>query len=109
MLAQTASIRLAVVSRDGYAEQTRVFILKNQCLPKTKNDSHTDMLVGTGKKTRMVPAVVTSRVHCATGKNLVSHPGYMSIYMIYDEANTSRGGGGGRRHGRRITQTKASA
>ena len=73
-----------MVGLDGYL--LRPNTCPDRAVPPDDEElSHTHTLVRVKNTTRIVPTVVTSRVHCAMGKNfryLVSHPGY-GVYIIY--------------------------
>ena len=66
-----------MVGLDGYLQRPNT--CPDRAVPPDDEElSHTHTLVRVKNTTRIVPTVVTSRVHCAMG-----HPGY-GVYIIYD-------------------------
>ena len=72
---------LAVVGLDGYLQRPNT--CPDRAVPPDDEElSHTHTLVRVKNTTRIVPTVVTSRVHCAMGKNFSFSSRLRSIYYL---------------------------
>ena len=71
-----------MVGLDGYLQRPNT--CPDRAVPPNDEElSHTHTLVGVKNTTRIVPTVVTSRVHCAMGKNFSFSSRLRSIYYLW--------------------------
>ena len=71
-----------MVGLDGYLQRPNT--CPDRAVPPDDEElSHTHTLVRVKKTTRIVPTVVTSRVHCAMGKNVSFSSRLRSIYYLW--------------------------
>ena len=77
---------LAVVGLDGYLQRPNT--CPDRAVPPDDEElSHTHTLVRVKNTTRIVPTVVTSRVHCAMGKNFSFSSRLRSIYYLWSNCS----------------------